>query len=181
MHPQIEALLTDYRTASARLDALAVRIPDERWGARPEPGRWSVSENIEHLNITSEAFLPELRRGLEEARALNGGFKGRYRRDPLGWFMWKVMGPPVRMKVKTLPSFVPDTALPPQEIRDRFAAHQAELMAIAAGGEGLPIDRVKVDSPFSARARYNLYSALGIVARHQHRHLWQAEQTYRIE
>ena len=35
------------------------------------------------------------------------------------------------------------------------------------------------DAPIDARARYNLFAALGIVPRHQHRHLWQAEQTYR--
>ena len=177
MHRQISALLNDYRTASARLDALAVRIPDDRWGVRPDPARWSLSENIEHLNITSEAFLPALRHGIDEARA-RGRFTGHYRRDPLGWFMWRMMGPPVRMKVSTTPAFVPDTGRPAQEIRDRFAALQAELSALVVAADGLPVHQVKVQSPFSARARYNLDAALGVVVRHQHRHLWQAEQTY---
>ena len=180
MHPQIAALLNDYRTASARLDALAVRIPDDRWGVRPDPRRWSLSENVEHLNITAELFLPELRRGLDEAHAMGGGFTGHYRRDPLGWLLWKMMAPPVRMKVRTPPSFVPDAARPAQEIRDRFAVFQAELTALAAAASGLPVHDVKIQSPFSRRARYNLYAAMGIVARHEHRHLWQAEQTYRI-
>jgi hypothetical protein len=41
--------------------------------------------------------------------------------------------------------------------------------------EGLPLHRVKIVSPFNARVRYNLFSALSILPRHQHRHLWQAE------
>jgi len=28
--------------------------------------------------------------------------------------------------------------------------------------------------------RYNVFAALSIMARHQHRHLWQAEQAARI-
>jgi hypothetical protein len=35
---------------------------------------------------------------------------------------------------------------------------------------------VRITSPFNERVRYNVYSALTILAVHQHRHLWQAEQ-----
>jgi hypothetical protein len=45
--------------------------------------------------------------------------------------------------------------------------------------DGLPIDAVKITSPVDARARYNVFAALSIMARHQHRHLWQAEQAAR--
>jgi hypothetical protein len=31
-------------------------------------------------------------------------------------------------------------------------------------------------SPFDSRVRYNLFSAFRIIAAHQRRHLWQAEQ-----
>ena len=41
--------------------------------------------------------------------------------------------------------------------------------------DGLPLDRILVESPFDARVRYNLYSALVMLPRHQHRHLDQAE------
>ena len=34
--------------------------------------------------------------------------------------------------------------------------------------------------PVDARARYNVFAALSIMARHQHRHLWQAEQAARL-
>ena len=44
---------------------------------------------------------------------------------------------------------------------------------------GLPIGRVGVVSPFNGRMKYNLFAALSILARHQHRHLWQAEQATR--
>ena len=51
-----------------------------------------------------------------------------------------------------------------------------ELLALAREADGLPIDRVKIASPFNTRLRYNVFSAFSILPRHQHRHLWQAEQ-----
>jgi hypothetical protein len=36
---------------------------------------------------------------------------------------------------------------------------------------------VKIGSPFNTRVKYNVFSALSVLPRHQHRHLWQAEQT----
>lgn len=42
--------------------------------------------------------------------------------------------------------------------------------------DGLPPGCLRIASPFDARLRYNLYSALSILPRHQRRHLWQAER-----
>jgi len=42
--------------------------------------------------------------------------------------------------------------------------------------DGLPVDRIRIASPFDARLKYSLYAALTILPRHQHRHLWQAER-----
>jgi hypothetical protein len=53
-------------------------------------------------------------------------------------------------------------------------------MIIARDVDGLPVDRIKITSPFDARLKYNLYAALTILPRHQHRHLWQAERVYAL-
>ena len=60
-----------------------------------------------------------------------------------------------------------------------FERLQAEQIAVTREADGLSIDRVKMTSPFNAKIRYNIFSALSILPRHQHRHLWQAEQASR--
>jgi hypothetical protein len=55
---------------------------------------------------------------------------------------------------------------------------QTEQPTIARDVDNLPVDRIKIASPFDARVKYNLYAALTILPRHQHRHLWQAEQVW---
>jgi hypothetical protein len=57
-----------------------------------------------------------------------------------------------------------------------FERLQAEVIACVRTADGLPIDHIKLVSPFDARLRYNLFAALTIIPRHQHRHLLQAER-----
>jgi hypothetical protein len=85
------------------------------------------------------------------------------------------MGPPVRVRVRTAAAFVPRGDRPPEELAEAFSRLQREQLERVAAAAGLPIDRVKVASPFDPRVRYNLFACLATLPRHQHRHLWQAE------
>lgn len=40
----------------------------------------------------------------------------------------------------------------------------------------LPLDRIKIASPFDRRFKYNLFSFFHILLAHERRHLWQAER-----
>jgi DinB superfamily len=102
VHPQFELIAEEYQSAQRRLHELACAVPVERWGRRTDPDRWSVAECVAHLNLTSTAYPPLLREAVDRARALNASAPGRYRRDPVGWLLWKTMGPPVRVRTKTI-------------------------------------------------------------------------------
>jgi hypothetical protein len=176
VHPQLQEIVEDFEAARRRLHALAAAVPEETWSRRPAPDHWSAAECVVHLNITAGLFRPIVADALKRARSLGGLAPKRYRRDPLGWFLWKTMPPPARMKVKTGAAFVP-ASVPPRDAQiATFNRLQDEQIAWLREADGLRIDAVKIASPFSARARYNLFACFGILPRHQHRHLWQAEQ-----
>jgi hypothetical protein len=86
------------------------------------------------------------------------------------------MGPPVRARAKTTAAFVPGANVPPAELISEFSRLQQEQIDRVRQCDGLPIQHVKVQSPFNARVRYNLFSCLSMLPPHQHRHLWQAEE-----
>src|SRR5688572_20151907 len=94
MHPQLAAIVADFERAQARVHRLLERVPADRWGARADPQSWSVGECVAHLNLTSRAFLPLIRRGLDDARTLGAPAPARYRRDPMGWLISTVAGTP---------------------------------------------------------------------------------------
>jgi hypothetical protein len=80
------------------------------------------------------------------------------------------------VRVKTTSAFVPKPGRSRTEILSEFVRLQAELISLIRSADGLPIDDVKIVSPFGRRTRYSAYSALVIVSRHEHRHLEQAEE-----
>ena len=178
MHPQLETVVQEFRAATKRLHALVGAVPAERWDQRPEPGRWSVGECIAHLNLTAEVFLPLLDQALARARRLDGSPPRRYLRDPVGWILWRTAGPPVRHRVRTAAPFVPSGRTPASALVATFDRLQGEQVRRVEAADGLPLSKVWITSPFNARVRYNLYACLTVLPRHEHRHLWQAEQVW---
>jgi hypothetical protein len=174
---QLQEIIDDYRSASARLQRLVESAPPAAWEARPAPQRWSALECLDHLNRTGEQFLPLVRQALSAAPRLEPGAQPRYRRGLMGWVLWAIMPPPVRfVRSKTTAPFEPARGLQLPALVRTFEALQREQMACVEAADGLAIDKVFITSPFNARARYTLFACLGILPRHQHRHLWQAEQ-----
>ena len=57
MHPQLQMLVNDLDEALDRLHRLASQHGEAAWDERPEPGGWSASECVAHLNLTSKAYL----------------------------------------------------------------------------------------------------------------------------
>jgi hypothetical protein len=176
MRPELQQVIDDLESARQRLDALAGRVAPDQWALRTDPARWSVAECVEHLNTTSRAFLPPLRQAVEAARRLGSPAPARYRRDVMGWLLWRMLPPPVRMRVRAPAAFVPGATAPREQMVAEFAGLQDQLVDTVRSADGLPITGVRIVSPFASNMRYSLYSALTIVAPHQHRHLWQAEQ-----
>jgi hypothetical protein len=176
VHSQLESIVSDLHAATARAAALAAHTSPDRWIARPADGGWSAAECLAHLNLTSEAMLPLLQAAIAQARALGGHAPRRYRRDLLGWIVWRSLAPGGGMRTRTKAAFVPGGSHPAGEVLATFEGYQAQLVSLVASADGLPLQAVKVASPFDARARYNAFAALTIVARHQHRHLLQAER-----
>ena len=179
MHPQLQAIIDEFQTAEQRLHQLSRDVPAARWLERANPDRWSVSECVAHLNLTSRAYLPLLHDALTRARALQQPAPARYRRDVGGWMLYKVMAPPVRFRIRTTAAFVPSGADPPDALVDDFVRLQADQIASVHEADGLPLEAVRIPSPFNARVKYNLYTCFSILPRHQHRHLWQAEQVWK--
>ena len=185
MHPQLVAIVDDYARAQERLHRLAARASDAAWSARPRPDAWCAGECVAHLNLTSRAYLPLLRDAVAEGRRSDASAPARYRRDPVGWLISAMSGPMPRLgrarvgRVRTAAAFVPAGGAPREELVAEFDALQREQAALVRESDGLPLQRVRVTSPFDARLRYNLYSCLFLLPRHQHRHLDQAEAAAR--
>ena len=181
MHQQLSRVIKALDHAQARLDALADTVPDDRWNVRADPTQWSVAECVAHLNLTSDAYVPLIRKAIEEARKLPRIGGRKYKRDLFGWAFAALVGPLPKIgrarigKVKTTPDFVPTGSLPKQTLLAEFKRLQLTLAGMVSEADELAIDKVMITSPFGERVHYSCYSTFVIIPRHQERHLQQAE------
>jgi hypothetical protein len=180
MKRQLSQIITQLDEAEKRVEKLGDVIPDAVWTQRNDPSRWSVAECIAHLNLTTDAYLPRVRKAIAEARQLPPA-AGQYKRDTLGAMFSAMVGPLPSIgrfrfgRVKTAAAFVPKGDQPKNVSLAEFRRLQMLLSDLVRESDGLAIDRVMITSPFGEKIRYSCYSAFVILARHQMRHLDQAE------
>lgn len=181
MQKQLSALVDSLESAQGKLRSLSDRISEAQWRKQPVADAWSAADCVEHLNITSRAYVPLLREAIDRARLMRARPTQSYRMDFVGRFMAFMMRPMKHIgkfkigRVKTTGKFTPRGGQTREQLLSDFVRLQSELISIIRTADGLPIDRVKIQSPFG-KMRYNAYSALEIVAQHEHRHLQQAAE-----
>jgi len=178
MHPQLAALVSQLEAATAHARQLAAALDDATFHARPPRGGWSAAECIAHLNLTTAAVLP----GIDVAVATGRpGFADSrpYRCGLLGSLLAWSLEPPVRLRFRTAPAFVPNRTGPKGVILADFERLQRDLASRIQSASGLNLNDLRITSVFNARLSYNVYAAFCILASHERRHLWQAERAVR--
>ena len=182
MQEQLAEIVQSLESAQSHLRRFTDKLPESNWSRKPAPNEWSAAECVEHLNLTSRAYIPLLRDAVASAGEARHSPTKHYRHDALGWFLSKMVEPLRHLgkfrfiRVKTTPAFVPKAGRSRTEVLSDFVRLQTDLISLVRSADGLPIDDVKIVSPFGGRMKYGAYSAMVIVARHQHRHLEQAEE-----
>jgi hypothetical protein len=185
LQEQLAEIVQSLESAQSHLRRFTDKLPESSWNRKPAANEWSAAECVEHLNLTSRAYIPLLRDAVARAGEARPSPTKHYRHDALGWFLSKMFGSLRHlgkfrfMRVKTTPAFVPKAGRSRTEVLSDFVRLQTDLISLVRSADGLPIDDVKIVSPFGGRMKYGAYSAMVIVARHQHRHLEQAEAAAR--
>ena len=62
MDPHIEGFLLQLTSASQDVPGIAGPFHAQQFNWRPAPHRWSIGQCVEHLNITTERYLPGFER-----------------------------------------------------------------------------------------------------------------------
>jgi hypothetical protein len=171
LHPQLADIKHQLANCSQRAQHVVYGLTPEQIRQRPASGGWSIAECLAHLTLTTGEYLKLADRAFADAPRGHGKFK----RDLVGRILAWTLEPPYRMKTKTLSAYIPGADHLADPLAD-FLASQQQLIETLYRANGVRLDRVKVQSSFNPRIFYNLLSFFSILAAHQRRHLWQAEQ-----
>jgi len=178
---QLETVTEELKQATKRAVEIGRRLPADDFVKPPAPKRWSPAECIEHLNLTSKAFLARIEPGVRELRETSQHSPGRYRLEWKARVLRWLLEPPARMRIPTPAAFQPVQLDNPARVIDDFVGLQDRLLEQIRLADGLALDRYLIASPFSENVKYNLYAAFVLIAVHERRHLWQAARAGALE
>jgi hypothetical protein len=176
MRKSLDEIRGEIAKVNTEAQRLCAGLTEEQFGWRPKPGKWSIAENLAHLNLTTQVFMPSVDRAIENARRDGLLASGPFELGVLGQlFVWyvepppKIKGPAPKLVKPVLQGSASD-ALP------QFLRSQELAMKRVDAAEGLDCARVKFRSPLSGIVKMNLISFFAVMTGHQRRHLAQAEK-----
>jgi len=142
---------------------------------RPEPGAWSITECLLHLNQSGRIYLGSLDQAIEEGTRRGRTGAGPYRHP---WFSrWFVasLDAPAKHRMKAPRIFLPPAPTdPPRETLREFEELGEAIARRLDASTGLDLGRVRVVSPVTSLVRLSLGMGFAMLAAHERRHLDQA-------
>ena len=168
-------LTSELDAADTRAIALANGLTTAQLNWKPRPDAWSVGQCLEHLCISNEVYVGPIAESLGDRPTgpvdeITPGWFGR-------WFIRKYIEPTTQKARARAPRKIAPIAKDlDSSILDRFIASNASVRDLIARAKGHDVNRVRFKNPFVPLIRFTVGTGLQIIARHNHRHLLQAER-----
>jgi hypothetical protein len=178
--PELQRILDDIDDADRRGAAIAASCSDEQFYWRPLDGEgWSIAQCLDHLGVINVVYGSAIRSGIEVARR-----RGSTRREPakpgyLGGRFVRSMEPPVTRRLRAPRKGRPASMKDRELILDGYRAGHTLARQLIADAATIDANRARFKNPFLPLLRFSIATGLFVIAAHDRRHLWQAEQVTR--
>ena len=155
-------------------------LPEQLLTAPPAPGRWSVAQCLEHLNIYGRYYLPAIEKAIQSGRRASSRPADNYHPGWLGAYFTRLMRPrPDGGLQSTMQS--PKNALPAAEPDARamlaeFIDQQEKMLQLLDAAAAVNLHRVRVPVSIAPWLRLQLGDIFSFVIAHTERHMRQAER-----
>lgn len=171
MHPRTKELLTYFDTHRAVLKSAFDSIPVERRHQKPEPGRWSTANVVEHLAIVEGRMAGILLGRINEERA--AGLVGETSSTPMlpTLDVARVTDRTTRVQA---PDFAIPSGLDAAAAWTQLEVSTAALRAMLLSGDGLAL--ANVIQPHSRLGPMSVYHWIAFLAAHESRHAAQIRE-----
>jgi hypothetical protein len=174
----LQRILDDIDAADRAGETIATQVTDEQFNWRPRDGQgWSIAQCLDHLAVINVFYSTPVQQAVDAARA-----RGWTRQGPAapGFFGRRFIAsqePPVKRRFRAPGSVQPAPASRSREeiLGAYHDAHTIVRRLIASAAE-VDINRATLPNPFLRMIRMRVSTALLVLAAHDRRHLWQAEQ-----
>jgi hypothetical protein len=156
-------------------DAVAAlqQLSDSELSYKPGHDAWSVLECLEHLNLYSAFYLPEIEKTLKNHPAYTG--EGIFKSGLIGNFLVNIIIPKENgKKIKTFAAMNPAGKKPDREAIDQFLRYQQQLLGLITQSQNADLNKGALPVTFSKLIKMKLGDALRFMTYHNQRHVQQA-------
>ncbi len=144
---------------------------------KPQPDKWSIGQNIDHLIVINQTYFPildQLKTGsYPKPFMASVGFLVSF----MGKTILNASTPDRSKKMKTFPIWEPSSSHISEDILERFTTHQQELTQHIQSSEPFLTKKTVIASPANKHILYTLETAFDIIVAHEQRHLEQSKET----
>ena len=170
----VSKLLDENAANIERAKSLTAGLSAAQMNWRPQPGKWSIAQNLDHLNF-GYRYFDTIASSIAAARAKGIIGNGPFRYGWLSRWIMKSMEPPPKRKFKAAKICTPSPDVDAAKALADYFRRTARLTELIQKADGLDLARAK--TPFGAKwAKISLGALLAHVTTHDRRHLWQVEQ-----
>jgi hypothetical protein len=164
-----------------RAEALVRGLSREQFNWRPEPRRWSIAQCLAHLVVVNRQDVEPLAAAIRTAREKGMLGTPPFRYGSISRWFVRSMEPPVRHRSKAPKSYEPPPEADPETTLAEYLRIGRELQRVIASCDGIDLVRAKttlavLPPVLRAMVRMPLGARFELIAAHDRRHLWQAEQ-----
>lgn len=166
-------LVSELDVADRRAESLAKGLSAVQLNWQPSQGAWSVGQCLEHLRIANEVLLPAISVALEgrqnrTVEEINLGWLSR-------WFIRTYIAPnPGGTRARAPKKIEPAKQIEPIVLEAFLRGNQA-VRELVRRASDYDVNRIRYQNPFIPLVRFTVGAGLEIIAKHQSRHLLQAE------
>jgi hypothetical protein len=142
---------------------------------RPAAGSWSIAQCLDHLILTNDRIAAPVRKVADGTHSPSFWEKWSPLTGFSGSFLVRSMSNDSKKFKAPSKSIVPPSEIG-GDIVQRFKANNDDLIGLFGKLEGADLEGTVISSPFMGLMTYRLSDGLLIVARHERRHVRQAER-----
>jgi hypothetical protein len=175
--PDLQEILDQIDAADRAGADLAAGVTDEQFHWRPHAGAgWSIAQCLEHLAIMNRHYGGAVRSGIDEGRRRGLKRDGPAHPSFFGRRFIRSQEPPAKIKVKAPKVGRSPQNKPREEIMRAYHEAHDFVRQLIRDAAAIDLNRSTFQNPFISFIRMRVGTGLAILAAHDRRHLWQAEQ-----
>jgi len=176
MNADTQSMLQQLEAIKKEGAALAADLSEAQFNWRPAPGRWSIAQNLNHLNVGDLQVLPAFDRAIEQGRSRGKLSAGPFRYGWFSRFMIREMEPPPKRRMKTPMKGSAGDQHRAADVLPEFARVRDLLAERVRQSDGLDLAGIRTISPVNRLIRLPLGAYFAFILAHDRRHLWQGRQ-----